>query len=227
MLSRKNLFIGLSIVAVFVLGVAIVSAQGNGNRNGNGNNGANGIALQDCSANTGSNGVALQNCSDNQNNMRQGGQNGNQNTRQPGYGLPSGEVLDVDLPDDVIEGLTVTLLDEYAAYDVYNDMIEQLGEVIPFVNLRNAEANHALALERVFLRYGLELPVAGEVDVPEFATVTGACTRAYDIEVANVDLYDTYLPLMSDYPDMTRVMTNLRDASFNNHMPILASCSGQ
>lgn len=211
MLSRRTTVIGLRIVAVFVLGVAVVSAQGYGN--GNGNNGRG--------RDNGWNGIATQDFTDNQAN-----QSSNQHMGQLDLDLQFGEVVDADLSDEIIEGLTITLLDEYAAYDVYDDIMEQLGEVRPFINLREAEANHALALESLFTRYGLELPEAIDVDVPEFATVTEACTWAYDIEVANVGLYDVYLPFMSDYPDITLVMTTLRDASLEKHMPALAGCSG-
>lgn len=215
MLSKRNTVVGLSIVAVFVLGVAVVSAQGNGN--GNGNNGRG--------RNNGSNGIATQAFTGNQGNQ-QGNQSSNQHLGQLDLDLQFGEVVDADLSDEIIEALTITLLDEYAARDAYDDIIEQLGQVRPFINLTEAESTHALALESLFNRYGLELPEAHEVEIPEYETVAEACSDAYELEVANVDLYDTYLPLVSDYPDITLVMTTLRDASLDKHMPALAGCSG-
>jgi hypothetical protein len=51
---------------------------------------------------------------------------------------------------------------------------------------------------------------------------------AVNAEIANRDLYGrTLLPAVISYPDITAVMTRLRDASEQNHLPAFRRCGGR
>ena len=117
------------------------------------------------------------------------------------------------------------LADEQHAYAVYAAVIEQFGAVRPFTNIQKAEAQHIAAWEFLFDRYGIPTPAAAELDLPEFASLADACQAAAEAEIANRDLYDQMLQALADYPDMTQVVTQLRTASDNNHLPAFERCA--
>ncbi len=133
--------------------------------------------------------------------------------------------VDGALSDDLVAAMTSGLLDEVNANAVYDGIIAQFGTLRPFVNIEAAESQHIAAWTFLFDRYGVELPaVTPTVDVPEFATVAEACQFAIDAEVGNAALYDGLLATFVDYPDITQVVTSLRDASDQNHLAALENC---
>lgn len=133
----------------------------------------------------------------------------------------------VELPAEVIGAMNAGLASEYAAYDLYDGIMAQLGEILPFSNIRRAEANHSWVWERMFARYGLDLPARSSRDVPTFATVAEACAYAAAFELEQSNLYAGLLPLVSDYANLTRLMTALQSVSLNQHLPALNQCAGQ
>ncbi|MCB9450520.1 MAG: hypothetical protein H6672_03725 [Anaerolineaceae bacterium] len=143
----------------------------------------------------------------------------------PGVGLPA--AVPGDLPDDVIAAMTAGILDEYHAYAVYQAVIDQFGPVAPFVNIQASEAQHIASWEVLFNRYGVAIPEAPALDpVPQFDSLAAACQIAADAEIANFDLYDGNLDVLSAYPDMVQVVTSLRNASEYNHLPAFQACAG-
>lgn len=157
-----------------------------------------------------------------------GGQGGNSGpTYGNGWGDGSGLGINATstLPDAVIEALEAGLNDEYNAYATYGAIIDQFGAVAPFTYIQRAENQHILVLTRAFTRYGLDVPEPTTVVVPTFDSLTEACAVGVVAEVANLGLYDQWLSTVSDYPDLVRVFTALRNASEFRHLPALEACA--
>lgn len=109
---------------------------------------------------------------------------------------------------------------EYAAFAMYSAVIEQFGEVEPYVSIRAAEQRHIDALIRQLSRYGVtvpENPYLGNVEAPN-DLATAAKNWAIG-EIDNVALYDDLLALTQD-SNLVRVFNNLKDASLNMHLPM-------
>ena len=131
-----------------------------------------------------------------------------------------------ELPDEVVAAITAGLQDEHNAYNTYDAIIEQFGEVRPFEIIREAEARHIEALEFIFTRYDVPIPEPVALEsVPAFDSLNDACQAGEDAEIANFGLYDEWLATVSDYPDIVQVFTALRDASEFNHLPAFENCS--
>jgi hypothetical protein len=121
--------------------------------------------------------------------------------------------------------MKATIQDEYHARAVYQGVLNDLGTVMPFVNVIRAEESHASAIGRLFTARGMDVPpsVWSTANVPHFVSLAAACAAAADAEVANVALYDRYLDM--DLPtDVRTVFTNNRAASLNNHLPAFSRC---
>ena len=143
----------------------------------------------------------------------------------PGANLPA--PVAGPLPDEVVALITAGILDEWHAYAVYDAVIDQFGAVRPFTNIQRAEAKHADAWATIFARYDVPLPVQPVLaELPEFASLADACAVAAAAEVANMDLYDTMLTALADYPDALQVATALRAASADKHLPAFERCAG-
>ena len=191
------------------------NGSGHGNQNGNGyrwgaGNGAN-FALVD---------------PDTGEQWRQGGniQHGAQQTMGMFSLLPPAGEL--ELSEAAIAAMEAGLTDELTALAVYNGVIEQFGEVRPFVNIMRSEQQHADAWLFMYERYGLDVPNAPTVEVPTFATLADACQLSVDAEIANAALYDEQMSAFADYPDLAQVATALRNASEYNHLVAFQRCAG-
>ena len=155
--------------------------------------------------------------------------NSNNQQMQCGTGLCANlpPAVEGDLSEDVIQAMTDGIMDEYNAYNIYQQVIDQFGEVRPFVNIQEAEAQHVSAWEMLFTRYGVDIPEAPVADdSPVFDSISDACTLAADAEIANFGLYDDMLETLADYPDMVQVVTNLRNVSEFNHLVAFERCAG-
>jgi len=238
----------LVVVAVLVIGLLVVSVsaiyaqQGNGNGRG-GNGSGDGTCQNDCTGQAQQNQNGQQNGMGNTNNQQN--MNGNcqanctnnmQQHHQYGshHGMSNGTAYqyqnsgwatmlpaktDIPLTDAVIEAMIDGYTDEFNAYSVYMAIVGQFGELRPVSAVMNAEAQHIEAWTFLFDRYGLELPELVAPEVPTFATYEEAVALARDAEIANIGLYDVMLATLADYPDMMQIVTNLRDASLNHHLP--------
>ncbi|MAS36515.1 MAG: hypothetical protein CL610_21100 [Anaerolineaceae bacterium] len=215
--------ITLTLLAALLLTAGIAAAQGNGNGNGNGAGGPNaeagsprgngyryGLGTVDIvEADTGQPWNRQQQASR--------GQMGIYATLPPAVEGP--------LPETVVAAMTDGINDERMALVVYDAIIEQFGEIRPFVNIREAEARHLASWEFMFARYGLELPAEPTVDIPAFTSVAEACQIAVDAEITNAGLYDNMIVTFADYPDLLQVATALRNASEYSHLPALQNCA--
>lgn len=150
-----------------------------------------------------------------------------------GYGFgPCVECLppavEGELPDDVAAAMMAGLMDEYNAYAVYQAVIDQFGEVAPFVNIQAAEAQHIAAHQFLFERYDLEIPEPTVLNpAPVFDSLQDACQVAADAEIANMNLYDEWLDTVQNYPDLVQVFTALRNASEYNHLVAFERCANR
>ena len=108
---------------------------------------------------------------------------------------------------------------EFATHALYSAILKKFGDVQPYANIREAETRHIQALKRQFGKYGIAIPedkFAGKVTPPE--TLLQAAKDGIVAE-KNVALYDGYLSVVKNYPDLTMVFTNLRSASLQAHLP--------
>lgn len=220
----KKIFVLFAVIALLLISISAVAAQGNGNGNCDPQRPA--ACANDPQYNNG--GMGPGNAQSN--NGRGGRGNGNmnrglgQNNMGSFANLPLASVG--ELPPEVIDLMISGWLDEQNAYAVYAGVIGQFGDVRPFVNIQQAEAQHIAAWEFLFDRYGIAIPEIPTVEVPQFASLVEACQIGADAEIANFGLYDTMLETFAPYPDISQVASALRNASEFKHLPAFQRCSG-
>jgi hypothetical protein len=152
---------------------------------------------------------------------------GNGTQAGPGLGVNLPPATDGDLSDTAVAALMAGIQDEYHAYAVYQAVIDQFGPVLPFTRIQAAEAQHIAALETLFNRYGIPVPEPAPLEeLPQFSSLADACALGAQAEIANFELYDTWIAQSSDYPDLVQVFTTLRNVSEFNHLPAFERCAG-
>jgi hypothetical protein len=231
---RKTIILSvimLMFISMMVTSVGVSYAQGGGgNGRGNGHGGPH-LDDDDDDANTPPYGMG-----NGRNSSRNGSRNGYGMNGQTGPGqfrngpclacLPP--AVEGELPDDVAAAMLAGLMDEYHAYAIYQAVIDQFGEVAPFVNIQAAEAQHIAAHEFMFERYELDIPEPIVlVPAPVFDSLQDACQTAVDAEIANMNLYDEWLVTVQNYPDLVQVFSSLRNASEFNHLPAFERCASR
>ena len=108
---------------------------------------------------------------------------------------------------------------EYAASASYAAVIDAFGPVEPYVSIREAEERHIAALIRQLERMGVTVPAnpyLGNLAAP--ADLQTAAQAWATGEVDNVAMYDALLTQTAD-ANLTKVLTNLRRASLESHLP--------
>ena len=133
------------------------------------------------------------------------------------------EVQEVAVQLPTADVLLRALMDpdgEYAAYAMYTAVIEKYGEVEPYASIRQAELRHINALIRQLEKLGVEVP---ENPYLETATAPESLELAASAwatgEIDNVAMYDELIASTSD-ASAKRVLTNLRRASLEMHLPM-------
>ena len=123
--------------------------------------------------------------------------------------------------------LDATLIDEYRARAIYQRVMADFGEVMPFVNIEDAERRHAEAILGLFATRGWSAPdnPFDPQSVTSYASVAEACAAGVVAEIENADLYDGYLALALPF-DVARVFGNNQRASLQNHLPAFEACDG-
>jgi hypothetical protein len=159
------------------------------------------------------------------------GANGTGGANGAGVGLGSiyatMPAFEGELPADVADAVLAGLNDEYHAMAVYNAVLAQFGNTAPFNAIVRAEANHAASLESAAAYYGIDISgIVPQAEALNISSVAEACEVAANAEIANFELYDSWLDTVSDYPDLVQIFTNLRDASEFNHLPAFQACAG-
>ena len=232
----KKIIVTLMLIVVLMLGAVAVYAQG-GNGNGPGGPG-NRPNDPNCDPTTCNNepqrhaynngGVGFVNPQNGEqwNGQQRGRMNRGAGMNGTGFytGLPPATTD--QLPQAIIDLMIAGWLDEQNAYAAYESIMDQFGENAPFVNIQQAELQHAAAWEFLFDRYDIAVPDVPAFEIPTFATVQDACSLAADAEIANFALYDEMLEAFSSYPDIYQVALALRNASEFNHLPAFENCAG-
>ncbi|MFG6094883.1 DUF2202 domain-containing protein [Leptothoe sp. ISB3NOV94-8A] len=114
--------------------------------------------------------------------------------------------------------------DEYQARALYTAVIEKYGAIQPFSNIIQSEERHAQRWHTLFTQCGLPIPedtFAGNVKAPE--TLQAACEMAVETEIANVQMYDSFLEFVEE-PELRATFTQFRNVSKNNHQPAFERC---
>jgi hypothetical protein len=128
------------------------------------------------------------------------------------------------LSEQEVTALREALDDEYHAWTTYDQVVEDFGEVRPFINIRAAEARHIEALLGLFRRYGVEVPPnRWPGKVPRYRRLLDACRDAVTAEIENAALYDR-LMATTQKQDLLTVLGNLREASQERHLPAFRRC---
>jgi rubrerythrin len=116
------------------------------------------------------------------------------------------------------------LADEYRALATYQQVLADFGPVRPFVNIRDAEARHAEALEALCRKYDVERPAGnGGGQVPRFASVQEACRAGVQGEIDNGAMYERLLGV-ARHTDVRSVFLALQAASRDHHLPAFRRC---
>jgi hypothetical protein len=129
--------------------------------------------------------------------------------------------------DPTADALAQALDDERRSEAFYRAVMAEHGEVLPFRHIVEAEVRHQERILMLYDRYGLEVPAdrwteaEAELEVPP--TVLAACEAGVASEQANVALYDRLLPNVSE-PDVRQVLSRLRAASADHHLPAFERC---
>jgi len=135
------------------------------------------------------------------------------------------EELALDTPDEGTDAYIAWLAllgpdGEYAASAMYQAVIDEFGDIEPYVSIKEGEERHIDALTRQLERMGYEVPdnpYLGEVSAPADPQTAA---EAWAVgEIANVDMYDELLTQTED-KTLIRVLENLRRASLESHLPL-------
>lgn len=129
-----------------------------------------------------------------------------------------------DLKKEEIDGLLLALNDEYMAWATYEQINKDFNNPRPFINIQQAENQHAERLKQAFKTYNVPIPENPWVGkVPKFKTVTEACKAGVDAELINRDLYKRLFET-TKREDVLIVYRALQRASEENHLPAFQRC---
>ena len=120
--------------------------------------------------------------------------------------------------------LRIAVYDEFKAYETYTKIIEKFGLVQPFVNIKEAEAVHYVALIQLMQKYNVEVPLnnwASKIEIPN--TFIECCEMGVAGEISNIAMYNNLLSYAVE-PDIKDVLFRLQAASYNNHLPAFRNC---
>lgn len=123
--------------------------------------------------------------------------------------------------------LRIAIYDEFKAYEAYSKIIEKFGNINPFVNIKEAEANHYSALMDLMEKYNVPVPINDwydKIQVPN--TYVEACELGVAGEIDNIAMYEDLLKHAKE-EDIKNVLYRLQAASYNNHLPAFRSCVQQ
>ena len=135
-----------------------------------------------------------------------------------------GQTIVISLSEQEAADLAAAIQEEYTAMNTYQAVVDELGDVQPFVRIARSEQQHVNALIRVAQRFSVGVPEnAGEVADIEWSTLEEACQMGVTFEQMDAALYDELLPNTTN-PMLTRVYTNLQRASLEKHLPAFEAC---
>ena len=128
--------------------------------------------------------------------------------------LDDNTVLEVEITE-LKSLLDILYQDEYNTKSTYEEIIDEFGPNILYNNLIQAEAQHMNALERIYVRYDIQIPDmdARTPNLPD--NLLDTYTLGKEAEEANIALYDKYLD--EDLPEDIRfTFERLMNASYHH-----------
>lgn len=139
------------------------------------------------------------------------------------YALPAGIIVGSN--EAIAWEALMSPVGEYAAAAMYQAVIDEFGPVEPYVTIKAAEERHISALIRQLDRYGVDVPVNPYLGVVAAPADLTSAAKAWAIgEIENVEMYDKLL-LGSTDSNLERVLTNLRRASLDSHLPLFEAAA--
>lgn len=154
---------------------------------------------------------------------QRGGPGGNSQGQGNGTGTGSG-IASTPLTDAEIDALEKAILEEYRAFNLYQSVQDQLGDVYPFNQIMRSEQQHINALVRQAEKYSVTIPAnPGLNPQPEFTNLVTACQAGVNAEIEDAALYDT-LKTVTTHTDILRVYDNLQNASLKSHLVEFQTC---
>jgi hypothetical protein len=133
------------------------------------------------------------------------------------------------LDDRVKAGIDEALQDERQGEAIYARVLEDHGDVRPFLNVVRAERRHSALLEDILRARGLAVPANrwAKADVPGAASLKEACAAAVAFETRNAALYDRLVAGGPLPDDVRSVFDHNRLASLDHHKPAFERCAGR
>jgi len=139
------------------------------------------------------------------------------------YALPAGVIAGTN--EATAWEALMSPVGEYAASAMYQAVIDEFGQVEPYVTIRAAEERHISALIRQLDRYGIDVPANPYLGAVAAPADLQTAAQAWAIgESENVAMYDDLLGKTSD-SNLTRVLTNLRASSQDSHLPLFEAAA--
>ncbi|MBE3551241.1 MAG: DUF2202 domain-containing protein [Brockia lithotrophica] len=125
----------------------------------------------------------------------------------------------LDDPDlTLAKMLTYAIQDEYIAHAEYTKILDTYGNVNPFANIREAEAQHIALLTPLLEKYGVPVPdqasIAAYVTVPP--SLRDAALTGVQAEIDNIAMYDRFLSDPTLPADVRDAFLKLKSASTNH-----------
>lgn len=131
------------------------------------------------------------------------------------------------LSDSARNALDRAYTDEYHAHELYGAVIAEQGSVRPFIMIIRSEEKHLSSLVALYDKYGITPPTLPPTKLTVPTTLATACTAGVTAEKLNIALYEEeLLPVVTGYPDITSVFTQLMQASQERHLPAFIRCAG-
>ena len=139
------------------------------------------------------------------------------------YALPAGIIVGSN--EAIAWEALMSPVGEYAASAMYQAVIDEFGQVEPYVTIRAAEERHISALIRQLDRYGIDVPDNPYLGVVAAPADLQTAAEAWAVgEIENVAMYDDLLGKSSD-SNLERVLTNLRASSQDSHLPLFEAAA--
>ncbi len=113
----------------------------------------------------------------------------------------NGNTLDIETTE-LKSMLDVLYQDEYNTRSTYEEIIDEFGSNLLYANLIQAESRHMNALERVYVRYNIQIPSLSARTPNLPSDLMDTYTLGKEAEEANIALYERYLD--EDLPDDVR-----------------------
>ena len=151
------------------------------------------------------------------------GPRGGQNSSSFAQSAGTGGTALTPLSDAEIEGLLEAIEEEYNAMHTYLAVVEQYGEIAPFVQIARSEESHLNALLRQADKYGVVVPEMTPPPARELDRLEDACALGAAAEIADADLYDAIMAYTT-HEDLLQVYTRLQRASLESHLPQFQTC---